>query len=148
MFVCPNCSVPLQQNAKACSRCDAIFGPESAWAPVHKKVEPTKPWVPNEISAWNRGWYVVFIILGTAYASYGIFAGELYVPGKRGSGFTVHGPGAWVMAAAVLVGVANLVGRVLDHYDRRSNERSYRLFDSFTSLAFFALFTLALCTKK
>ena len=144
MFVCPNCSFQLAKTAKVCARCDAAFAPRSNWAPVYVAAEPPKPHLPNQVSSWNRGWYIIFIALGIAYASYGIYAGELYVPGKRSSGVVVRGPSAWVLAAAVLVGVAILVGRVLDHYDRRNNEHLYEVFGVRTKYAFYALLFLAM----
>lgn len=142
MHCCPNCSVRLDKTAKVCERCDATFGPGSVWEPIFKESEPPRPYEPNRMPAWDRSWYMAFVIGGILYAIHGIYAGELYIPNKRG-GVTVRGPHAIVLAAAVLVAVANLAARVVDHYDRRNNEASYKNFLAATKFGAWVLFVLS-----
>lgn len=83
------------------------------------------------------------VIGGILYASHGIYAGELYIPGRRGGGVTVRGVSAAVLSAAVLAAVVNLAARVLDHYDRRNNETFYKKLGETTKFAFWMLFALS-----
>lgn len=142
MFVCPNCDFQLAEKAKLCPNCKADFGAGSSWVPVYQ--DPPKPFAPNEVPLIERIGYLVFIVFGIADAAYGVYAGQVYIPAKRGGGSHIQGPGAWVLVVAILVGVANLVAHILDHYDRRDNERVYELFNTRTKYAFWGLYIIGL----
>ena len=40
---CPNCNAQVEQGATSCEKCNADFGPSSAWRPVAHHTPPRKP---------------------------------------------------------------------------------------------------------
>ena len=84
---------------------------------------------PNSIPPGVRTAHTILAIFLLAYGAAGVSLGALYRPGTR---FVapkwLYGPEAWAMYAAMICGVLVLVSVIVDHYDRRANEREYRLF--------------------
>ena len=64
------------------------------------------------------------ILIG--YGIVGLMNGDLYVP-NRGGGFHLHGFPMILMIIAMAAASMAMLMVVIDHYDRRDNERSYRL---------------------
>jgi hypothetical protein len=86
---------------------------------------------PNHIHWSERFINVLYALVILALGALGLFKGELLLPGKRTSGPTgiaMHGLSAWLMYAAMACAVAVLLSTVVDHYDRRNNEATYRRF--------------------
>jgi hypothetical protein len=99
---------------------------------------------PNHIP---RGERVTNVLLSTAllaYGTFGLWIDDLYLPGKRTSGIHLHGVPAKVMYLAMLFACANLLAVVVDHYDRRNNEHSYRRVAKLTQIGGWTTFVLAL----
>lgn len=70
---------------------------------------------------------------------------DLIVPvNKRGPALHLQGAAAVVMFCALLAATANLLSVVLDHFDIRNNELSYRRFAFFTQTLGWLLFAAAL----
>lgn len=84
--------------------------------------------VPNHIPSATRIKYVVLSSVLIAYGAFGIVIDDLYLPGKRGPGVHLHGVPAWVLYCAMLAASANMASVVIDHYDKRPNERNYTRF--------------------
>ena len=82
--------------------------------------------MPNSIPRSERISYLIFSALLLAYGSYGVWTNDLYVPGRRSNGIHLHDVPAWIMYGAIVCACLVMLSVVLDHYDRRNNERHYR----------------------
>jgi hypothetical protein len=140
MHVCPDCEASVAKTATRCPSCGAWFGTDGQRRPV---VRSNTPYRPNQVSAWNRFWYLVFCIVCVAYAAYSIHEGKFFLPAKRGPGVELRGLSLWLIVCALVVGVAHLASLVVDHYDKRDNEQSYKDFATLTKFGFWALFVVA-----
>ena len=86
-------------------------------------------------------------VLSLVLIGYGLvsaFHDDLYIPGKRSRGMHLHGEPMWVMLGFFFCASCNPITVVLDHYDRRDNERHYRTFARFTQVLGWSLFGLAI----
>lgn len=101
--------------------------PEPKWdGPKH---DENGRYVPNDIPSGERIGYIIFSLLLICYGTFGVWVNDLYVPGKR-RGIHLHDAPAWVMYGAIICACLVLLSVVIDHYDRRNNERHYRTFAS------------------
>lgn len=100
--------------------------------------------VPNQIPLRVRILNVIFSSVLLVYGTLGVYFDDLYLPGRRSPGMHLHGEPAWIMYGAFVCAAANLLAVVMDHYDRRPNERGYRLFALVTQISGWVLFALAL----
>ncbi len=98
---------------------------------------------PNHISLGERVFHVLLSLFLIGYGSLGFLADDLYLPGKR-RGVHLHGAPALLMLIAMLLASAALLSVVVDHYDRRDNERYYRFFARVGEGAAWTFFALAL----
>ena len=106
-----------------------------------------EPHVPNRIPASQRFLDILYVLVIMAFGALGLFKGELLLPGKRTSGpngMALHGVSAWVMYGAMLCAICVLLSSVVDHYDRRNNEATYRRFVQVGKICGWSLFVSAL----
>lgn len=90
-------------------------------------------YIPNEVPASTRWWRLVLSVLILAWGSYGLWADTLIVPvSKRGDVLHLRGAAAVVMFCAMVAAVLNLLAVIVDHFDERNNELTYRRIESFT----------------
>jgi hypothetical protein len=83
-------------------------------------------YTPNHLSALER-FAALFWAAGLiGFSIVGWSRGEIPVVGGKGAGVMVGGAGLWVMLSANLLLAAAALVAVVDHYDRRNNERQYR----------------------
>ena len=101
-------------------------------------------YVPNHISSNERIVHVVLPLLLFAYGTYGVWANDLYIPGKRSRGMHLHDVPAWIMYAAMVCACLVMFSVVIDHYDRRDNERRYRAFAAIGEFVGCSLFVVSL----
>ncbi len=104
-------------------------------------------YTPNRIHWSERFINVLYAIVILALAALGLFTGDLLLPGKRTSGPTgiaMQGAAALLMYAAMACAVAVLLSTVIDHYDQRNNEATYRRFAKVGKVAGWVLLALAL----
>lgn len=80
--------------------------------------------VPRTERLFNLGLAVVLL----GYGTLGFVTARLNLSGRRVRIAVLEGGPAWLMAAAFFVGAAVLLSVVVDHYDKRNNERYYRAF--------------------
>ncbi len=75
--------------------------------------------------------FAVAVVL-IAYGVSGFLRDELKLSTSKGGGglLVFYDGAAWLLASAVIVGAILLLSVVVDHYDRRNNERAYRVFRS------------------
>lgn len=105
------------------------------------------PYTPNRIPTSERVLNVLYALVLVALGVLGLFKGELLLPGKRTSGSNgaaLQGIPAWLMYAAMACAVCVLLASVVDHYDRRNNEASYRRFARVGKICGWSLFAVAL----
>ena len=100
-------------------------------------------YIPNQIPPDELITHVMLSLVLFCYGGYGVWVNDLYVPGKRG-GVHLHDRPAWVMYGAMICACLVLLSVVLDHYDRRNNERRYRAFAEVGGYVGWSLFGLSL----
>jgi hypothetical protein len=88
----------------------------------------TAPYRPNSVSRIERVVNLGLALALLVYGSLGLMTGRLNLDGRRVRIGVLEGGPAWLMSAALLVGAAVLLSVVLDHYDKRDNERYYQVF--------------------
>ena len=100
---------------------------------------------PNEISPGRQIAAVCMSALFLGWATYGVLIDDLFIPAGRsgGTGSHLHGAAAWIVFAAVVCFVSRWLSAVVDHYDIRDNEATYRRFQEFAWVASFCLLILA-----
>jgi len=97
---------------------------------------------PNHISGPLRRRYVLQSIAITAYAAFGLYVGKIVLPAKLHA-FVFKGVPAFVLVAAMLMAILNMLSVVLDHHDKRDNELNYERFAEFTRMLGWLLLGLA-----
>jgi hypothetical protein len=101
-------------------------------------------YLPNHIPAKSRWLHSIFATGIVAYGAWGVWVDDLFLPGRRGPGIHLHGTPAWVMFGAMACASLLMLLVVVDHYDRRDNERNYKAIASVISWVMGALFFTAL----
>ena len=101
-------------------------------------------YTPNRIPRGERIWNTVFAGLLFAYGSVGVWLNDLYIPGKRSKGLHLHDVPAWIMYGAMICACLVMLSVVVDHYDRRPNERHYRTFAQIGKFLGWTLFAASL----
>jgi hypothetical protein len=102
-------------------------------------------YIPNHIPASERWLYFGLSLLILTWGSYGLWVDDLIVPiGKRGRSMHFHGTAAVVMFCAMVAAILSLLAIVIDHFDLRNNELTYRRFAFFTQLVGCVLFVSAI----
>ena len=104
-------------------------------------IKTAKPqgYVPNHISVLERTVYIVLSLLLVGYSLHGLITDDLFIPSRQGPGQYVYGPPVFAFVIAAIFGAAALVSVVVDHYDKRNNEREYKKFASFAEAAGYAI---------
>ncbi|MCM2289413.1 MAG: hypothetical protein NDI67_10325 [Sulfuritalea sp.] len=87
-----------------------------------------KPYKPNVVSTADRVFNSLLGALLSIYGVVGLLTAHVDLNGRRIRIAVLEGGPAWLMAAAMLVGAVVLYSVVIDHYDRRNNERYYQTF--------------------
>jgi hypothetical protein len=88
-----------------------------------------RPWRPNSVSLGERIFCVLVASVLLARGASGFLYARLEVsPPRQRTALLLQGGPAWLMAAAMVIGACVLLSVVIDHYDRRNNERVYRIF--------------------
>ena len=100
---------------------------------------------PNRIPLWERIRNLALSIALIAYGYVGILVDDLVVFGRR-TALHLHGAAAWLMYGALLAGSLLMLSVVVDHFDRRDNERSYKRFSRVMFAICCALFVLSVGT--
>jgi len=81
---------------------------------------------PNHISLFSRIYNGVAAFLLIIYGAYGVATDSLFMPARQGNALELYGYSAWLMYVAMLFASLNLLTLVVDHYDKRDNEKYYR----------------------
>ena len=84
-------------------------------------------YTPNEIPLKVRLFNTLAAVFLLVYGGVGVYKNYIYIPSKRNNAH-LHDEPALLMFAAMVCGSLVLLSVVVDHYDKRNNERSYQLF--------------------
>jgi hypothetical protein len=101
---------------------------ESGGPPALIAVYETAEYRPNIVPVVTRIAHSASALCLLAYGVFGLLLGDIYVPGRATEGMHFHGSAAVAMFCAMLAAIAILVSTVIDHYDKRPNERGYGRF--------------------
>lgn len=93
-----------------------------------KRESKPRPHKPNAVPATQRYANILMGVVLVAYGVLGLVSYRMDLSGRRIRIAVLEGGPAWPMGAAFLVGAAVLFAVVVDHYDKRDNERFYRAF--------------------
>lgn len=107
-------------------------------------VETHKPYQPNFFSLPERLTNFLLAAALIAYATFGVYIDDLYIPTSRRRGMHLQSASAWLMCLAIVCAAAVLFALVVDHYDRRNNEHHYERFKKGASMAGWGFFCVAL----
>lgn len=148
---CESCGKELPHQSAVCPICDKVLRENESppqWIPPPQTPEPIGAYidgkyVPNTVPLIARIWNIVLSVLLMSYGTYGLWRGDLYIPGKRTEGIHLHGFSAWVMYGAFLGASLNMLSVVVDHYDKRENEAQYRRFARNCKIIGWSLFVLS-----
>jgi hypothetical protein len=142
--------------ASLCSAYQRLSGavppqPESSIAPGEVDEEQRRPkydengrYIPNHISGGERASHIFLSLLLFAYGSYGVWINDLFIPGRRSRGVHLQDAPAWTMYGAMICACLVMLSLVIDHYDRRDNERHYRTFAGIGEVLGWSLFGLSM----
>ncbi|WDE10385.1 hypothetical protein [Thalassomonas haliotis] len=89
------------------------------------KSDNIEKYVPNEIPRPQRIANKLVIIFLIFYGSYGVYNGSLYLPLGRGE-VTLQGNAVYFGFASLLLGALYFLIEIIDHYDKRNNEFTYK----------------------
>jgi hypothetical protein len=83
--------------------------------------------MPNFIPLRQRLGYGLATVVLMGLAAYSLYFGELPLTSHRTPGVSLMtGPALWFMIPALGLGCIAFLSLIVDHYDRRDNERVYR----------------------
>ena len=103
-----------------------------------------KPYKPNQVP---KGEQIAFGALSMGLLLYGTAAllrNDLFIPGKHSGGVHFHGIPLYILYTAILCAASSMVSVIVDHYDKRENEKSYQHFARATAIAGWVLYIMAL----
>jgi hypothetical protein len=122
-----------------------MTGKQSPNRPYYQVDPNMDRYIPNHIPAGERWWYVALSSLLIAWGCHGLWTDDLIVPiGKHGATINLHGAAAVIMFCAIVAAALNLLAVVIDHFDIRNNELTYRRFAFVTQLIGWTLFASAI----
>lgn len=108
-----------------------------------KIAEQSAKFIPNFVPKKERfknSLIAVFLLL---YGGYGIATGSLLFP-ARGGALELYGAPAWVMYIALIFTSLKLLAVVLDHYDKRDNQSTYKSFNRFFKVMAWIFFIISI----
>lgn len=127
------------------------WGKPAPYKPGHKNYLAADyeaiPFSPNHIPFKIRLFNSLLAIFLLVYGTYGLIVDDIWIPGKRSTGVHYHGPAAVVLFLAICCAAAVLVSLIVDHYDQRPNEASYRRFAQRAQILGWVLFIGAMIVQ-
>lgn len=101
----------------------------------------------NHIPGRERLKNTVFSLFLLAYGAVALRLNDFFVPTSKGSGIHFYDTPARLMVGAVVCACLVMLSVVMDHYDRRDNERHYRRFANVFCLLGYAFVAAAVFLK-
>ncbi|MBO1257063.1 hypothetical protein J3L16_15320 [Alteromonas sp. 5E99-2] len=96
--------------------------------PPIRNIDQDGNYIPNDIPIIERILNLIIAMSLLTYGLYGLYKGEIYIPGKRGNGIHLYGEAVWIMFVGLICGAIVFISVVIDHYDKRDNEHKYYKF--------------------
>jgi hypothetical protein len=88
--------------------------------------------------------HVLLSIFLICYGVHGLLTDDLFLPSKHGRGTHLHGTPMVLMIISMACATIVLMSTVIDYYDRRDNDRSYKLFARIAGYCGWTFFVLSL----
>ena len=109
------------------------FRPSSSFStaslgPLMQSRENGERYRPNVVSLGERIFNSLIGVVLLIYGLAGLLTSHLNLNGRRVRIAELDGSPALLMASAFILGAVVLFTIVIDHYDKRNNERYYRIF--------------------
>jgi predicted nucleotidyltransferase len=139
---CAKCNSELKEEAAACPFCKADLSAGSIW---HSDAKPIEPFVQT-VPAWQWLLYAAVAIACVAYGLYGLFTGEMYLPGKRHT-YTLQGSSAVLQSAAVLCFAVHLTLALLGYPGRKEGTQVHALLSRYSKYVALLLFMLSIFVR-
>lgn len=137
---CDQCGTALTQKYESCPICGRV--PPRPLEHIGNYVDGR--YAPNIIPLSKRIWNILLSLLLLIYGAYGLWKGDLYIPGKRGNGMHLNGFAAWAMYGAFIGACLAMLSVVVDHFDKRDNEAKYKYFAGKCNAVGWSLFFLSI----
>jgi len=93
----------------------------------------TKEYIPNKVPLKKRASNIFQSVLFIVYGGYSFYIGSLYIPGRTTNGVHLSGLQANLVYISMILAVLGMISTILDHYDKRDNERMYNNFTKFAN---------------
>lgn len=105
-------------------------------------------YTPNHISLGERVIHILLSVFIIGYGVIGLLADDIFLPARGGGrGIHLHGTPAVLMFIAMMCATVVFISVVIDHYDKRDNERYYRFSARLGEFAGWTFFGLAIGLK-
>ena len=105
-------------------------------------------YIPNHIPATERWVYLGLSVFIIGWGAYGLWTDDLIVPiSRRGDAIHLHGNSALIMFCAMAAAALNLLAIIIDHFDIRNNELTYRRVAFGTQVVSTVLFVVSICVR-
>ncbi len=88
--------------------------------------------------------HILLSIFLIGYGVHGLLTDDLFLPSRHGRGAHLHGTPMVLMLIAMACATVALMSAVIDYYDRRDNDRSYKLFARIAGYCGWTFFVLSL----
>jgi hypothetical protein len=82
----------------------------------------------SSVKLGERIWHILLSLFLVIYGTHGFLANDIFVTGKHGHGTHLHGAPMVLMFIAMICAATALIAIVVDYYDQRDNDKSYRSF--------------------
>ncbi len=97
----------------------------------------------NEVNPILRITFILFSIILVLIGANGLIKDDLYIRVDYRPGVHFTGNAAIIMFISLLCLILNLISNVIDHYDKRRNEKYYKAFRYWTEKLGWVTFILA-----
>ncbi len=105
----------------------------------NRRAPKESTYIPNVVELKERIVNLVYGVMLSAHAGYGLYIGDIYV----GQGLHMVGSAAYLTFVAMMSAVIVMLTVIFDHYDRRDNEQMYRSISSFFKFTGWFFYILA-----
>jgi hypothetical protein len=114
-----------------------IFRPDAGETP------PQVEYRPNAYTKGDLFFSAATVLILVFWGSWGVWVDDLMMPAKR-STLHLHGVSAWLMYTSWLLAALSFVAIIVDHFDKRNNEKNYKRIGQSAVLGAWMLFFGAL----
>lgn len=112
--------------------------------PIKTQGQMNKKYTPNHVPLLTR---IIFLFSGLGliiYTIVGLSKGSIWIFGTGGRSMMLYSSPMWLMALSFFLAASNLLSDVIDHMDKRDNEKSYEKYREISKIAAWICFIGAL----